>query len=88
MINQIEKEILVINQIEKEILIFIFEILVISSLTTNSAKFNEFNAGNVIQIKVSDESIKRTTLERCFMKVTARPSFTRLIAIRRINRVH
>ena len=36
-------------------------------------------AGNVIlfQIKVNARSIKETTLARYFIKVTARPSFTR-----------
>ena len=33
-------------------------------------------------------NIKETTLARYFIKITARPSFTRLIVIRRINRAH
>ena len=32
--------------------------------------------------------MKETTLAKCFLKVTVRPSFLRLRVIRRINRVH
>ena len=48
------------------------------------------HAGNVIlfQIKVFAGNIKETTLAKYFIKVTARPSLTRLRVIRRINRVH
>ena len=58
--------------------------LLIGSFTKSSARFSEFDAGNVIlfQVKVFDRNIKGTTLARYFKKVTARPSFTRL------NRVH
>ena len=60
------------------------------SFTTSCARFNEFYAGNVIlfQIKVNARNIKETTLARYFIKVTARPSFTRLRVIKPINRVH
>ena len=42
----------------------------------------------LIQIKVFDRFIKETTLARHFIKVTARPSFTRLGVISRINRAY
>ena len=66
------------------------EILFVSSFTTSSARFSEFDSRNVIlfQIKVFGRYIKETTLIRYFIKVTARPSFTRLKVIRWINRVH
>ena len=69
-----------INRIEKGIF---FEILFISLFTTSSGRFNKFNAGNVIlfQIKLFDRNIKETMLERYFIKVTARPSFTQLRVI-------
>ena len=56
------------------------EMLFISSFSTSSAKFSEFNAENMIlfQIKVFGRNIKVTTK----IKVTARPSFTRLRVIR------
>ena len=64
--------------------------LFISLFSTSSAKLNEFDSGNVIffQIKVFGRNIKETTLPRCFVKVTARPSFTQLRVIRRKNRIH
>ena len=66
------------------------EILFIRFLPTSSAKFSEFDSGNMIlfQIKIYGRNIKETTLARYFIKVTARPSFTQLRVIRRINRVH
>ena len=47
-------------------------------------RFSEFYAGNVIlfEIKVSARNIKETTLARYFIKVTVRPSFTRLGVIK------
>ena len=39
-------------------------------------------------IKVFGRNIKETKVARYFIKVTARPSFTRLGVIRRINRIH
>ena len=79
-----------INRIEKEILVFFLEILFISSFTTSSARFSEFDAGNDIlfQIKVLARNIKETMLANYFIKVTPWPSFTRLRVIKRINRVH
>ena len=61
-----------------------------SSFTTSSARFSKFDAGNVIlfQIKVFSRNIRETTLATYVIKVTVRPSFTRLSVIRRINRVH
>ena len=58
-----------------------------SSFSTSSAKFSEFDAGNMIlfQIKVL---IKETTLARYFIKVTARRNFKRLRVIRCINGIH
>ena len=60
------------------------------SFTTSSARFSEFDAGNVIlfQIKVFARNIKGTTLARYFIKVTTRPSFTRWRIILGINRVY
>ena len=61
-----------------------------SSFTTSSARFSKFDAGNVIlfQIKVFARNIRETALATYVIKVTVRPSFTRLSVIRRINRVH
>ena len=61
-----------------------------SSFFTSSAKFSEFDAGNVIlfQIKVFSRNMKETTLARFFKKVTARTNFKQLGVIRRINRIH
>ena len=69
---------------------YFFGYNLLSSLTTSSSRFSEFDIRNVIlfQIKVFGRNIKETTLARCFIKVTARPSFTRLGVISRINRVH
>ena len=50
-------------------------------LCTNScARFSAFYGGDVVlfQIKVNARNIKETSLARHFIKVTARPSFTRL----------
>ena len=54
------------------------------------ARFSKFNSGNValFQIKVSGRDIKETILAMCFIKVTARSSFTQSKVIRQINRVH
>ena len=55
--------------------------------STSSAKFNKFDARNVIlfQIKLLVRNIKETMLARYFIKVTTRPSFTRFRVTRRIN---
>ena len=65
------------------------EILFISSFFTNSARFIEFDTGNVIlfQVKVFGRNIKEITLGKYFIKVTARPSFSSLRVLRRINPV-
>ena len=39
----------------------------------------------LFQIKVFGRNIKEATLARCFIKATARPSFTLFRVIRRIN---
>ena len=51
-----------------------------SSFTTSFARLSKFYARNVIlfQMKVNTRNIEETTLERYFIKVTARPSFMRL----------
>ena len=56
------------------------EILFISSFSTSSARFSGFDTENMIlfQIKVFGRNIKVTTK----IKVTVRPSFTRLSVIR------
>ena len=62
------------------------EILFVSSFTTSSARFREFDSQNVIkktnvilfQIKVFDRNIKEATVARFFIKVTALPIFTGL----------
>ena len=41
----------------------------------------------LFQIEINARNIKETTLARYFIKVTARPSFTRLRVIKCINRV-
>ena len=66
------------------------EILFVSSFTTSSARFSEFDSWNVIlfQINVFGKNIKETMLAKCFRRVTACPSFTQLRVIRQINRVH
>ena len=73
-----------------ETLVSFLDILFIGSFTASSARFSEFDAGNIIlfQIKVFARNIKETTLARYVIKVMARPSFTQLRDIRRINRVH
>ena len=50
-------------------------------------KIQQIYAGNVIlfKIKVFSRNIKETTLARYFIKVTARPSLTRLRVISRIK---
>ena len=65
------------------------EIFFIRSLSTRSARLSEFDAGNMIlfQIKVLGRNIKETTVARNFIKVNARPTFTWLRTIRRINRI-
>ena len=62
----------------------VLEILFISSFTTSSVRSTKFDAGNVVlfQIKVFGRNIKEPTETRYFIKVTARPSFTRLRVIR------
>ena len=56
------------------------EILLANPVTTSSVSFSEFDSRNTIlfQIKVFGRNIKETTLARYFIKVTGRPSFTRL----------
>ena len=58
-----------------------------SSFSTNSAKFREFDVGNVIlfQIKVFGRNISKVLHKYL---VTAHHSFTQLTAIGRINRIH
>ena len=60
------------------------------SFIISYARFSEFDAVNMVlfQIKVFTRYIKETTLEGYFIKVTARPSFTRLEVIRHVNRVY
>ena len=74
----------------KRILVNFLELLFVSSFTTSSARFSEFDSGNVIlfQDKVFGRNIKDTTPARYFVKETAFPKFTRLRVIMRINRVH
>ena len=57
------------------------------SFTTSSGRFSKLDSGNMIlfQIKVLARNIKETTLAKYFIKLTARPSFTRLRVIRRLN---
>ena len=80
---------LVINWIEKEISVNFLEIFFVRSFTISSARFSEFDSRNVIlfQIKVFGSNIKETTLARYFIKVAARPSFTRLRLIRQVNKI-
>ena len=61
------------------------EILFVNLFTTSSARFSKFDSRCVIlfQIIVFGKNIKETTPARYFIKVTARPSFTRLRVIRR-----
>ena len=62
----------------------------LQNMSTSSAKFSKFDAGNVIlfEIKVFGRNIKETKLARYLIKVTSHPSFTQLRVIRRINRIH
>ena len=79
------------NWIEKGIIGKIFlKILLISPFSTSPTKSSEFDVVNMMlfQVKVFDRKIKETTLAKYFIKVTVRPSFTRLRTIRRINRIH
>ena len=80
----------VINRTEKGILVIFLHILFIGSFTNSCARFSVFHAGNVIlfQIKANAKNIKETTLAMYFIKVTTRPSFTRLRVITGINRFH
>ena len=80
----------VINQMEKGILVNFLDILFVSSFTTNSTRFSNFDIGNMVlfQIKVFGRNIKETALARYFIKVTAHPSFKRLRVIRQRDRVH
>ena len=59
------------------------------SFSASSARLSGFDDGSVILFQIKDfaRNIKKTTLARCFIKVTARPSFTRLRVIKQINRV-
>ena len=53
------------------------------------AVLSKFYAVNILlQIRGNARGIKETTLARYFIKVTARPSFTQLRVIKRINIVH
>ena len=76
-----------INQIEKGILIILLEIILISLLTISSARFNEFDARNVIlfHIKVFGRHIKEAMLARYFRKITVRPSSRWLSVISALN---
>ena len=78
-----------INLIEKGIFVNSLEIPFVSSFTVNSARFSEFDSQNVIlfQIELFNRNIKEATLPRYFIKVIARPTFTRL-RVRRINKTH
>ena len=80
----------VINQMEKGILVNFLDILFVSSFTTNSTRFSNFDIRNMIlfQMKVFGRNIKETTLARYFIKVTGRPSFKQLRVIRQRGRVH
>ena len=80
----------VINQMEKGILVNFLDILFVSSFTTNSTRFSNFDIRNMIlfQMKVFGRNIKETTLSRYFIKVTGRPSFKQLRVIRQRDRVH
>ena len=77
---------------EREILVNFFGDTLhrfIYHVTTSSGKFSKFDAGDVIlfEIKVFSRNMKEATLARCFIKVTVRPSFTRLKVIKRINEI-
>ena len=57
---------------------------------TSFERFSEFNGRNAILFhnEVFGKQMKETTLVAYFIKVTTRPSLTRLRIIREINRVH
>ena len=57
--------------------------LFVGSFTTSSERFSQFNDGIVIlfQIKIFNRNIKKTTPAGYSIKVTPRPSFTRLRVI-------
>ena len=57
---------------------------------TSFERFSEFNGRNAILFhkKVLGKQMKETTLVTYLIKVTTRPSLTRLRIIREINRVH
>ena len=61
-----------------------FEILFLSSFTTNFGKVSKFDISNVIlfQIKVFSKNIKKTTLASYFTKAIARSSFAQLKVIK------
>ena len=58
----------------------------IGSLIASSARFREFDVRNMIlfQFKIFGRNIIEIALARYFIKVTARPCFTRLRIIRQI----
>ena len=74
----------------KEILIISFADTAHKLIYHQLSKIQQIYAMNVIlfQIKVNATNIKESTLTRYFIKVTARPSFTQLRVIKRIDRVH
>ena len=67
-----------INQIKKGRLVSFSETLFVSSRATSSERIREFDSQNMIlfQIKVFGGNVKETILARCFIKITARRSFT------------
>ena len=79
-----------INQIGKGISANFFVDTLHRLITTSSARFSEFDPGDVIlfQIKVFARNIKETMPANYFIKITAHPSFTQVRVIRQINRVH
>ena len=58
-----------------------------SSISTSSAKFSEFDTGNMILFQINVFG-KETMLAKYFIKVAARSSFTRLRVIREIHGNH
>ena len=60
------------------------------AFTVSFSRFSEFDSRSVIllQIKVFGRIIKEIALARYIMKLSVRPSFTRLKVISRIYRVH
>ena len=73
-----------INWIEKAILVIFFEDAFHKLIFHQLCKFSDFDARSVVLVKtkVFDRNIKETRLAKYFKKVTARPSFTRLIVVR------